>query len=475
MAIDPTTEPPQPGPLVEIVFWLLLFVVAAAPIPFGSNRPWAWSLLSLLIAGLVIIWAIAAIIDPKTIQLAWGRCRPPAVLFIAFMVWSLYQAAGPAPQSWWAPGWLQVSDILHDPVHGYISANPERSMTGIMRLLAYAGIFWIAVQVGRRTRYAKAALWSVIISGAAYAIYGLVTHLEGSETILGFLKWSYGGALTATFVNRNHFAIYAGLSILCTLALIADQTRQATEASISSRSGFIQFLDNMSMQLVFLAITFMMLATALILTQSRSGVLMTAISIVGFLVVLATTSTFAAKSVIRFGIVILLAGGLFSIISGSMLAARFSGATESLSDRLTIYMATLRAIGDRPLLGFGLGSFGGVFPHYRGAEFAPNDPTYDYAHNIYLELIFEAGIPGALLLIGAMVIIIGICLWGARSRHRNGYIPALGFAASLLVGGHGLFDFSLQIPAIAAVYCLILGVAYSQSWSTGLANSLTHD
>jgi O-antigen ligase len=203
--------------------------------------------------------------------------------------------------------------------------------------------------------------------------------------------------------------------------------------------------------------------------------LITAVSIGGFLVVLATTATFAAKSVIRFGIVILLAGGVFSIISGSMLAARFSGAAESLSDRLTLYTTTLRAILDRPLLGFGLGSFSGVFPHYRGVEFAPNDPAYDYAHNIYLELFFESGIPGALLLIGAMVIIVGICIWGARSRHRNGYIPALGAAASLLVGGHGLFDFSLQIPAIAAVYCLILGVAYSQSWSTGLANRLTNE
>lgn len=469
MTVDSTSTSSQPKILVRIVFWILLFIIALAPIPFGANRPWAWSLLSLLIAGLVILWAVAAIVDSKTMQLSWGRCRPPAILFMLFMGWSVYQAVGPTPKSWWAPGWIQLTSILHESVSGFISANPERSMTVIMRLLAYAGIFWLAVQVGRRTRYAKAALWSVIISGSVYAVYGLIVQLEGTETILWFLKWSYGGSLTATFVNRNDFAIYAGLSILCTLALIADQTKQATEASISSRSGFIQFLDNMSLQLVFLSITFMVLATALILTQSRSGVFVSAISIIVLLAVLATTSTFAAKSVVRFGLVILVAGGIFSVISGSMLAARLSGATESLSDRLSLDMTTLRAIADRPLLGFGLGSFSVVFPSYRGAEFAPNDPAYDYAHNIYLESVLESGIPGAMLLFGSILIIFLICLWGARNRHRNGYIPALGVAASALVGGHGLVDFSLQIPAIAAVYCLILGVSYSQSWSTGLA------
>lgn len=466
MAMDALGEPPAPSKLANIILWLLLLVVAWAPIPFGSNRPWAWSFLALCIGALMLLWAIGAVFDATLVQLSWGRYRPLFILFFLFIGWSVYQAIGPAPQSWWAPAWQRMADALHEPATGVISNTPEKSLTAIMRLLAYAGIFWISLQLGRRTRCAKAVLWSVIVATLGYAIYGLIVQFTGGGTILWFSKWSYGGVVTATFVNRNHFAIYAGIGILCTLALIADQTRQATEASIATRSGFIQLLDNMSLQMVILAITFMILATALLLTQSRPGAVMTVAGIFVFLAVLATTSTFAAKSVVRFGLVILVAGLIFGLISGSLLASRIVDVAENLTDRITVFKTTWHAILDRPFLGFGLGSFASVFPGYRGTEFSPNDPTYDYAHNIYLELALESGLPGALLLLLTVALAVGVCIWGAQQRHRNGYFPALGVAVTALVGAHGLVDFSLQIPAIAAVYCLILGVAYSQAWST---------
>ena len=463
-------EPPNPHFLARLSYWLLLLVVALAPLPFGSNRPWAWSLLSLCVAVLLILWAIAAFIDTNTIQISWGRYRPLLILFGLFIGWSVFQALAPVPKQFWAPGWARLSETLGVATTGVISTDPEQSLTSVMCLLAYAGIFWLGMQVGRRTHYANLALWSVALAGLAYALYGIIVQLEGSNTILWFTKWSYKNSLTSTFVNRNHFAIYAGLSILCTLALIANEARKATEASIATRSGFIQLLDNLSMQIVILAFTFMILATALLLTQSRAGAMMTVVGIIVFLAMLATTSTFAAKSAIRFGLVILIAGGFFGVISGSLLMSRIIDVAENISERIIVYKTTLHAIGDRSFLGYGLGSFASVYPSYRGSEFSPNDATYDYAHNIYLQLALESGLIGAILLLLTIILVLMVCGWGARQRHRNGFFASLGVAATILVGGHGLLDFSLQIPAIAASYCLILGVAYAQAWSTGSLN-----
>ena len=460
-----SAEPRLPS-LARLSFWLLLLLVALAPLPFGANRPWAWSLLALCAAGLTVMWALAALVNADTVALSWGRYRPLFVLFAGFVAWSLYQALGPAPEAWWGPGWKQLAAIADGPVRGAISAAPERSMTAIMRLLSYAAVFWIAMQVGRRAQYARVALWMVALAGTIYAIYGLAVLLEGSNTILWFAKWSFRDTITSTFVNRNHFAVYAGLAILCTLTLIADETRRATAASVTTRSGFVQFLDNLSARLVILAFAFMVLATALILTQSRAGVFATAVGILVFLAVLATTSSFAARSVLRFGIIIVLAGGVFAAVSGSMLASRLSDLRENLGDRLIVYKTTLAAISERPFLGFGLGSFEDVFPLYRGAEFRPRDLSYDYAHNVFLELAFESGIPGALALIGLVALAAGVCAWGARNRQRNEFIPVVGVAATALVATHGMVDFALQIPAIAATYALLLGVAYSQAWAT---------
>ena len=60
MTNDSVNGPAQPGFLASAAFWLMLVTVALAPIPFGSNRPWAWSLLSLVVGGLILLWAIAA-------------------------------------------------------------------------------------------------------------------------------------------------------------------------------------------------------------------------------------------------------------------------------------------------------------------------------------------------------------------------------------------------------------------------------
>jgi hypothetical protein len=59
-----------------------------------------------------------------------------------------------------------------------------------------------------------------------------------------------------------------------------------------------------------------------------------------------------------------------------------------------------------------------------------------------------------------------VCLRGVWVRRRNWIYPAIGVAATVLVGAHALVDFSLQIPAVAYTYALIMGVAVAQSLPT---------
>ncbi len=66
-----------------------------------------------------------------------------------------------------------------------------------------------------------------------------------------------------------------------------------------------------------------------------------------------------------------------------------------------------------------------------------------------------------MVLFAALVLIL---LRGVRQRRRDTIYPAAGFAVSVLVGVHALVDFSVQIPAVAAVFSLLLGIAFAQSW-----------
>jgi O-antigen ligase len=91
---------------------------------------------------------------------------------------------------------------------------------------------------------------------------------------------------------------------------------------------------------------------------------------------------------------------------------------------------------------------------------------YDKAHNTYLELASEYGIPTAVALVAAVTWVTIRCFQGSRERHRDQELSVVGFCASVVVGVHSLFDFSVEIPAVAATYAALLRVAWSQSFSS---------
>ena len=119
------------------------------------------------------------------------------------------------------------------------------------------------------------------------------------------------------------------------------------------------------------------------------------------------------------------------------------------------------------MLGAGAGPFADVF--------SLSHPPAIYtrvlrAHDTYLENALELGIPGAVVLTLAVAAPVMICLVGIRRRRRNALYPCMGVAASVLVGLHATVDFTMQVPAVAATYALIMGAACSQSWSTRNGN-----
>ena len=53
-------------------------------------------------------------------------------------------------------------------------------------------------------------------------------------------------------------------------------------------------------------------------------------------------------------------------------------------------------------------------------------------------------------------------------RRKGRVYPAVAVAASVCVGLHALADFSLQVPAVAVSYAVLLGIGAAQSWRTNM-------
>ena len=131
--------------------------------------------------------------------------------------------------------------------------------------------------------------------------------------------------------------------------------------------------------------------------------------------------------------------------------------------RQLIFTRTIDAIAEKPILGWGLGTFEPVF-----AKFHPPGINVRIvrAHNEYLDNALGLGIPATVLLVSAIGLLAVTCLFGIRRRRRNQTYPAAGFAIVVLVGLHSLVDFTTQIPAVSATFALLLGTCVAQSFNT---------
>jgi hypothetical protein len=83
-----------------------------------------------------------------------------------------------------------------------------------------------------------------------------------------------------------------------------------------------------------------------------------------------------------------------------------------------------------------------------------------------MELAFDLGLPAAGLLLLAIGSVALRCLIGVYGRRRDIVYPALAVAATSVAAAQALTDFSLQVPATAALLAFILGLGYSQSWTS---------
>ncbi|NKB20487.1 MAG: hypothetical protein GKS01_08310 [Alphaproteobacteria bacterium] len=155
----------------------------------------------------------------------------PGILFGTVVIWAIIQGSVITPVNWHDPVWQEAAKALGRSLQGSIAADPGISIEHAARLMAYAGIFWLAAQYGRDPQYARKIIWCIVIAGICYAAYGLSVYTGGNKTILGSVKWANRDDLTSTFVGRAAYGAYAGVVLLAMLALILHTASQTVRAA----------------------------------------------------------------------------------------------------------------------------------------------------------------------------------------------------------------------------------------------------
>ena len=451
--------------LRKYTFWVFLGILATCPLPLGGNRPLAWNFLAVLVGMTLIAWAVESFYDGRRPPVSLFRLWPMVALFLLAASWAAVQAM-PFP----VPGWIHplrmaAAPVLSLPVKAAISLAPAETVSSLVRLLTYGGVFWLALQYTRSTGRAMTVFVVVIAAGMGFAAYGLFVQFTGVQKILWFDKWAYHTDLTSTFVNRNSYATYAGLGLICTLGLLIKTAYADVYTGPERRRAFRLFLSNLAERAWPLILASVIIATALLGSHSRGGLFSAIAGILALLATAAWSRSIKPAHVLASGIAVGVAGMAILVVSGGDTNARMERLTLAAEDRDEVFALTVRAIGDAPWTGTGYGTFESVFRVYRD-DTIRGTGVWDKAHNTYLESALELGIPGAACLTLAVAGLAVLCFVGARRRKRNAIFPVIGVAVTVQVAVNSLYDFSLQIPGVAMTYAAIMGVACAQSWST---------
>ncbi|MEM1162290.1 MAG: O-antigen ligase family protein [Pseudomonadota bacterium] len=414
---------------------LIALGILASAVLWGGNRPMVAAILSLLVLTALSVKVFAD--KRRAIHRAQdSRLQFPALLFGAVLCWAAIQALPlPAPlaESIGHPAWNELKDqIGHSDVR--ISAEPGATSRAIGWLAACCAIFWLALRAGTRAGVADRMLLIIAAGSGLIAAYGILAVVLGTNPVTG--PPAYPGVVTGTFVNRNAFAFFMTLGALACLPCFSAPHQSGHLPRGPGRTTAAGAL---------LAIT----CAALFLSGSRAGV---AAFLAALSVYLLLTRPHISSGLFR---VSAAGAAAVVILSAPVLIERLADLDPSTNQRVDVYGLILSGIEARPLVGHGLGTFHDSFRPYLAASVSGAE--WDYAHSTLLELIFELGIPGTLLVILGLAVIGWRCAaFAVHSRHK---VAALGPSALAAAALHGSVDFAPQMPANTALFAMLLGLS----------------
>jgi O-antigen ligase len=338
-----------------------------------------------------------------------------------------------------------------------VSLDAGATMEEFLKRAAYAAIFILTLALVDRADRLRTLAAVLVAIGFAEALYGLVNTLSGMEMLWWSPKIYYRGAVTGTFVNRNHFAGHMELTLPLGLGLLMaglPQLGYSPTWRIFVQNTLTLLLGAWGRMLLFCVVMF----AALFLTASRGGVasLFAAMGLV-YVVFFALRGLGVAEG--KFAPAILALAVIAAAWMGlGQLPGRY-GATDTLAeDRAKVWEDCIPIISDYAVAGSGAGTFKHIYPLYQNKNTSPL--FYDHAHNDYIESLIENGVAAPALLLASVALSLRMIIT-SYARRRYGLMRGVIFASlvgtiSMLI--HSMADFNFQIPANAAYFYALLAM-----------------
>ena len=414
--------------------YMLLCLVA------GGSAQGVWANFALQLLALAMLAALALSNDRGGQPAALGGLPRIGIAFLALVLVELI----PLPPALWdaLPGRAFIADgfdLLHltRPWMAW-SLAPVASIATLFPLLVPLAV--VAAVLRRRAVRPYLLIAAMVLGTLLGILLGFLQLRSGTE-VWYLYRYSAFGQASGFFANSNHMGSLLLVNIPFLAALAADQFERRKDMS---QRGLVL---GGAVGLAFI------LVIAVALNHSLAVLLLG-----GPVVLLSLAIPSWHRPGVRKGLALVAVAALAASVALGAAQGKFAVASQesSIQTRSAIWATSLDAISDFRLTGSGLGTFERVQRHYENPDTV--DPTYvNHAHNDYLEIAVELGLPG-------LVLVALFLLWWARRAaaawrpaEGNVYARAASIAsATLLV--HSLVDFPLRTAAIAALFAMCLGL-----------------
>jgi O-antigen ligase len=390
---------------------------------------------------------------------------PAVVGWFFLLLWMLFQLVPWDSTELGHPAWGLAASALDERLGGSISVDPTATKLALLRHLILGGVFLSVYCLSRQRENAALFLGILIGFFCFYAAFGLIRLSFQIDRIWWFPVGNVS-SFTGTFIGRNTAATYFGLGVVTVTALLARSLNRALQlgSNLSGADRRDVFVDALTGSFGRLAVIWLLLLTALLLTASRGGILAS----LGAIAVMLFLRTFRGRnkpgSLSRFvigGSLLLAVVVVIEVAGGKFLSRLFISGIKDI-DRYHAMQAAVTAASDHLWTGSGAGTFQSIFPLYRPASL---DKTgfWSSAHSDYLDSLVGLGVPGFGALLFILANLAYRTLKGVRARRRDSHFALIALSATVLVGLHGFVDFSLQIQGVTTTYIALMGMGVAQS------------
>jgi putative inorganic carbon (HCO3(-)) transporter len=321
--------------------------------------------------------------------------------------------------------WYLVSALASVYLHA--------SLVSLLQLIAYVLLMLICASLFEDERWRRAA-WIAI--AAAGSIEGIIGLRDWTQTVIfqGDPRWRIFG----TMYNPNVLAGYLVVALAAAAVVLALAWRYTQERT-----------DRPRFALIAAGFAPLILGGALLLTASRAGMLGALAGAATFAV--AAPTRIRARWFVAAGLALLLVVAVAPPLRNRLISA--TAQSNSAIFRWYTWVGTAEMIRERPLLGYGPGTFEHAYPQHAIVGFTR------MAHQTPLQIAAEAGVPALLLALAAVAMIARRLIAGLRSGGMRALECAAGLAALAAVGVHNLADYTWYVPAVGMSLTAILGLA----------------